>query len=142
MTGGAGKDIFVFAENEAQDVIKDYTAGEDKIKLINGAEISNISYEGDNVIFEVGTGSITIQNAKGSAITVIDSSGRTTTQIYTDEEPVAARSLDLMLDNNFLNDDAALDDITEQKYSVTDIDEDNQDEISKTQDLLTFSEEK
>ena len=142
LTGGAGKDIFVFGENEDNDTITDYTAGEDKIKLINNAEISNVSYNGENVIFEVGNGKITVENAKGSAITVIDSSGRTTTKVYTDEESVAARALDLIYDNNFMTDDAALDDITDAKYTVTDIDTDSKDEISKVQDLLTFSDKK
>ena len=41
-----------------------------------------------------------------------------------------------------MTDDAALDDITEAKYSVTQIDTDSKDEISKVQDLLTFSDKK
>ena len=142
LTGDAGKDIFVFGENEGNDYIADYTAGEDKIKLINNAEISNISYSGENVIFEIGTGRVTVEKAKGSAITVIDSSGKTTTKIYTDEESAAARALDLIYDNNFMTDDAALDDITEAKYSVTQIETDSKDELSKAQDLLTFSDKK
>ena len=140
--GGAGKDIFVFSADEGNDIIADYTAGEDKIKLINGAEISDATKSNNDIKFTIGTGSVLVQGAAGSAITIIDANGRTTTQIYGEESTGNARTLDLLYDNNFMTDDAALDDITEAKYTVTDIDTDSKDEIAKVEDLLTYSDKK
>ena len=144
MKGDAGKDIFVFGSSEGNDYIADYTAGEDKIKLLSGAEISGNSQAGNDIHFVIGSGTnrgtILVQGAAGKPITIIDANGKTTTQIY--GESASSRTLDLLYDNNFMTDDSSLDDITEAKYSVTQIETDSKDELSKVQDLLTFSDKK
>ena len=58
----------------------DYASG-DKIKIPSGS-ISGTSYSGNKVVFNVGNGSITVQNDKGKKITITDASNKTTTQTY------------------------------------------------------------
>ena len=141
LTGGNGKDIFVFGENDGYNIITDYISGQDKIKLINGASITGSVARGNDWEFTAGSTTIKVTGGKGTSITIIDSNGRTTTQTY-GEESSNARTLDLLYDNNFMTDDSSLDDITDAKYSVTDIDTDSKDEIAKVEDLLTYSDKK
>ncbi len=109
LTGGAGNDLFVY--DFGNDVIIDYTEGQDSIK-INGI-ISNISYNGKNVIFSVGSGSLTVNNAKDKNITVSESNDFSNTY---------SRTLDLFHDNYFISDDnISLDSVVEgsdTNYSV------------------------
>ena len=85
LTGGDGKDVFVYGSGDGYDIITDYTAGQDKIKLTSGT-ISGTSYSGSNVIFSVGDGSITVKDGKGKKITVIDAAGKTSTKTYSGAE--------------------------------------------------------
>ena len=108
LTGGAGNDVFVY--EGGNDLITDYSAGQDSIK-VNGS-ISNVSYSGKNVIFSIGSGSLTVNNAKGKNISVSESNGSSHTY---------SRTLDLFYDNKFLSDDFNLDsvvDISDTNYSV------------------------
>ena len=136
LTGGAGNDLFVYSAGK--DVITDYTADEDKIKLSSG-KISATTYDGNDIIFKIGTGTLTVQNGIGKEITIIDSSGNETTEIYSNSN---ARTLDLLLDNNYMNDDSSLDDITDAKYSVTDIQDNNSEDPMQDSTLLTYGEDK
>ena len=129
LTGGNGKDVFVYANGEGDDVITDYTSS-DKIKV--DGTISKTSYSGNDIIFTIGNGTLTVKNAKGTNISVTDSSG---SQTY-------SRTLDILYDNNFLDDDAALDDITEAKVSVTDIQNSNNEDLAQDSTILTFTEDK
>ncbi len=61
---GKGNDLFVYSGGK--DVITDYAVG-DKISL--GAAISDTAVSGNNVVFTVGSGSLTINNAKGKSST-------------------------------------------------------------------------
>ena len=130
LTGGAGNDVFVYSGGK--DVITDYTAGQDKIKIASGT-ISKTTYSGQNVIFTIGTGSLTVQKNKGKNITIIDSSNKTTTQTY-------SRTADLFYDNNFISDENNLDSITEQKFSVTQIQTDDKNFAQDS--ILVYSAEK
>lgn len=80
--GDAGADSL--NGGEGNDVIADFTSGQDTIKLVNGT-ITKTSYSGNNVIFTVGSGSVTVQNGKGKKITITDSKNKTTTQTYTQD---------------------------------------------------------
>ena len=73
LTGGKGNDIFVYAKGDGNDVITDYTAGKDKIK-ITGAKISKTSVSGSDVILKVGSGSIKIKNGKGKSLSIYNNS--------------------------------------------------------------------
>lgn len=75
LTGGKGYDIFVY-DGKGQDKITDYTAGEDTVS-IDGA-LKRASVSGNNVIFKVGTGTLTIDKAVGKKITFDDD----TTKIF------------------------------------------------------------
>ena len=79
LTGGAGNDVFVY--EGGNDVILDYKPNEDIIKLL-GNTVTASSLSGSNVILKTSSGNITVQNGKNKKITVIDSSGAETTQIY------------------------------------------------------------
>ena len=77
LTGGAGNDIFVYTAGK--DVISDYAAG-DKIKF--SAAISKSTISGSNVVFTVGSGTLTVKNGKGKKITIVDENGEETTKTY------------------------------------------------------------
>lgn len=72
LTGGAGNDVFVYTAGN--DTITDYTAG-DKISL-KVADISKATVSGSNVVFTVGKNKLTVKEAKGETITLLDTSGK------------------------------------------------------------------
>ena len=129
-TGGEGNDVFIY--EGGKDVITDYTAGQDKIEISSG-KITKTSYSGKDVIFTIGSGTLTVKNGKGKKITVKDSSNKT--QTY-------SRTLDLMYDNNFISDDFSLDSITEKKYSVTQIQISKTEIFAHNETFLTFTDDK
>ena len=69
LTGSSGADIFVYSSGDGNDVITNFDEN-DKISLKSGT--AEISTSGDNVIFTVGTGKITLKNANGKTITYIE----------------------------------------------------------------------
>ena len=73
LKGGDGEDIFVYASGDGNDIIADYSK-EDKIQVTAGT-ISDIYNDGDDVIFKIGSGSITVKNASAIPITYIDADG-------------------------------------------------------------------
>lgn len=83
LTGGNGSDTFVYASGDGNDVFIDITS-KDKIKLTSGT-IDSWSINGTDVIFKIGSGSITAKNARGKNITIINSSGTETTKKYDSE---------------------------------------------------------
>ena len=66
LTGGKGKDVYIYAQGDGKDVITNY-GEEDIISIESGAV--DVSTSGKNIIFKVGTGKITLQKAKGKTIT-------------------------------------------------------------------------
>ena len=123
-----------------KDFITDYTAGQDKIKLSNGTTITKTTYSGKNVVFTTNDGSLTVKNGKDKKITIIDSTGNSTTKTYS--TGVSARTADLFYDNNFISDDAQISDITEQKFAVTQIQTVNSETLTSAQNFLTFAKDK
>ena len=74
LAGGVGEDYFIYAEGDGKDIITDYEEG-DVIQVTRG-EINKISTDSKgNVVFKIGSGSITLKNAKGKIITYIDADG-------------------------------------------------------------------
>ena len=73
--------MFVYTIGDGNDVITDYTADQDKIKLTDDF-IESASLNGDDVVLKIGNGSITLKNSKDKMITVINSSGNSTSNIY------------------------------------------------------------
>ena len=96
LTGGKGKDFFVYVYGEGSDTITDYTPKQDTIQLRDGS-ISGYTVVDDDVILSVTnytngeityatayTGSIRIVNGKDKAITIIDHEGKETNETYND----------------------------------------------------------
>ena len=83
LTGGNGKDFFIYANGDGNDIITDYTSGEDVIS-ITGAAISKVATvkNTDNLLLTVGKGTISLLGAKGSPVTIIDKDGNKTTRAY------------------------------------------------------------
>ena len=77
LRGGTGKDTFVYANGEGNDTVTDYTEGEDTLRISSGS-ISKAALANSNkdVVFTVGNGSITLQNAVAKSISLKDSRGR------------------------------------------------------------------
>lgn len=137
LSGGNGKDFFFYSAGN--DVITDYTAAQDKIKIESGT-VSNVTYNNNDVIFNIDEGSLTFQNGKGKKITITDSSGKTSTKTYSGN--VSARTLDLFDDNNFISAENNLDSIVQSKVSVTQIQTQNNFNLAQDSTILTFTEEK
>ena len=77
---GGGKDVYIYSSGN--DLIQDYKAGDDKIKLTSGS-ITSASLSSSNVILSISNGGkITVKGGKNKNITVIDSNGNETTNIY------------------------------------------------------------
>ncbi|MBQ7704187.1 MAG: hypothetical protein IJT73_01970 [Selenomonadaceae bacterium] len=105
---------------------------------ISSGYVASSSLKSSNLILNFSTGSnATIKSGKGKKITITDSSGRSTTQIYSNSN---ARTADLFYDNNFITDAAQLSDITEQKFAVTNIETVNAENFAQVS-ILAYSEE-
>ncbi len=125
LTGGNGADTFVYASGGGKDVITDYSSG-DKIRITSGS-ISRTSYSGKDVIFKIGSGTLTVKNGKGKRITVNSS-----TKSYNIAE--------LFAENNFATADN-LSSIVENKLTATDYKLTTQNFENLTQEnLITFAE--
>lgn len=121
LKGGTGKDVFVYSTGDGKDVITDYTAGQDKIK-INKGTISKYAISGDDVVFTIGTGTLTVKNAKTKRISITDANNKTTTKNYSTSKSYSERNYWFIDDNNFNS--SELDSITKistNDYSVGEI---------------------
>ena len=76
--GGKGNDLFI---HDGGDVtIADYGTGSDKVSL--GNALDGFDVNDSDVILNAGTGSVTIKDAVGKKVTVIEN-GKSTTETYT-----------------------------------------------------------
>ena len=75
--GGEGADIFVYAQGGGKDIIWDY-AEEDKIKITSGS-IKSAAADGKDIVYKIGSGSITVKNALNKNISLVNSSGKAIT---------------------------------------------------------------
>ena len=80
--GGSGADTFTYSTSDGKDLIYNYTSYVDTINIKSGT-ISKASISGSDVVLTVGSGSITIKNAKSKDINITDSSGETGTYNFT-----------------------------------------------------------
>ena len=104
LTGGKGNDVFVYTNGDGNDVVTDYTAKQDKIKL-NSGTISSSSIKGSDVVLKIGSGSITIKNGKNKSITVVDSKNKSTSKVYGTSSKNYIEKLWFETDDNFTNDE-------------------------------------
>ncbi|MBQ7723781.1 MAG: hypothetical protein IJT57_05600, partial [Selenomonadaceae bacterium] len=68
--GGEGSDIFVYKSGDGKDIIWDYRE-EDKIKITSGT-ITDTSTEGNDIVYKIGSGSITVKDAANKNISLVD----------------------------------------------------------------------
>ena len=109
LTGGAGKDVFVYASGYGDDVITDYTSGQDKIKLTSGS-VTSSAFDDSDLILNIGSGSIKIKNGKGKTITFIDSSGKSSNKSYQETSTLTVTDSDsatVTIDSSYQNVDAS-----------------------------------
>ena len=140
LTGGKGKDTFVYAKSSGKDVITDYTAGQDKIKITSGS-ISKTTYSGKDVIFKIGTGTLTVKNGKGKKITIENASGKTTTQKYSSNVSKNISELWFAEENNFVTADN-LDTITQNNLTPTALEKissSNYETLTTENNFVTYS---
>ena len=71
LVGGAGKDVFIYTAGN--DTVADYEAG-DKISL--GGSISKTAVSGSDVVFTVGKNTLTVKDAAGKTLTLINDKGK------------------------------------------------------------------
>ena len=71
LKGGKGNDVFIYTAGN--DIINDYTTG-DKISL--GAAISKATLSGDDVVFTIGKGTLTVKDGANKKLSMIDSKGK------------------------------------------------------------------
>ena len=81
LTGGTGADTFIYSSGDGNDIITNFDEN-DRISLKSG--VAEISTSGNDVIFTVGKGKLTLQNGKGKTITYLDASG--TENIYPEKQ--------------------------------------------------------
>ena len=74
---GTGKDKFIYANGDGTDTIKNYAAGQDALSISSGS-ISKTVISGKNVVFTIGKGTVTVENASEKAINLKDSRGNYT----------------------------------------------------------------
>ncbi|MBR1730473.1 MAG: hypothetical protein IJ728_13230, partial [Selenomonadaceae bacterium] len=80
LTGNGGADVFLYASGTGNDVITDYVSGTDKIKITSGS-ISKSTVNGSDVVLTIGSGKLTIKNAKGKTLNLINSAGTESTTV-------------------------------------------------------------
>ena len=82
LTGGNGADVFFFGKSSGKDVITDYTADQDVIKLDSIKFTKVATVKGTNDLTLTVGGTIKIQDGAGKKIKIIDQNGNTTNQVY------------------------------------------------------------
>ncbi len=133
LTGGAGKDKFYITSG--QNYITDYKSGEDTLNILD-ASVDSYSFSNKDLILKISTGSTaTIKGGKGQKLTFADSNSKTTTKTY-------SKTLDLMYDDKFVTDEFELDDITEEKIDVTEIQTTKTKTFAQDENILTFADDK
>ena len=76
--GGKGKNLFIYESGGGNDVVADYTAGQDTIKIV-GDSVSAYSLSSGDAVLKIGSGSIKVKSIKTGAITVVDANKNVTT---------------------------------------------------------------
>ena len=72
MTGGTGKDIFVYKDGDGSDVIEDFDASLDKIRVLSGDVSTPTVDSAGDVTFAVGDGEIIVKGGSDKYIPVYD----------------------------------------------------------------------
>lgn len=85
LIGSSGADFFLYTEGDGNDILQNFDPENDRIRITH-ADIKSSSISGNDVILNVGDGSIRINNARGNAITIINAAGRQASRVYGNED--------------------------------------------------------
>lgn len=91
--------INFFVNGGGEDFISDYEAS-DKIRL-GSSTLENISVEGSDVVFNFSSGKIIVADGRDKKITYVNSSGKTITNIYTENRTFDASKTSMTLGADF-----------------------------------------
>lgn len=72
--------VKTFTYTGGNDIISDYNGGD--IIEISAEKISGYTFDGNDLIFKIGNGTLTLTDMKGRAITIKNSLGKVTTKVY------------------------------------------------------------
>ena len=81
LAGGAGKDVFWYADGDGSDTIKNYTSGKDAVRIYKGS-LSGAVVSGKDAVLKVGNGSIKLVGAAGKKVSVVNSNNQTTLHVF------------------------------------------------------------
>ena len=136
---GGGADVYIYSGGN--DLVQDY-ATLDSIYLdkdeINISKTKG-SVSGSNYIIKTDKGNLTLKGAASKSINLFDTSGKAIS-LSTTSKNVAENVWFLEDDNNF--ETCAIDDITENKFAVTEIQNYNNETFAQDDNILTFAKEK
>lgn len=140
--GGFGKNVYVYANGDGNDTISSYSSAGiygDKIKITSGS-IKKVSYSNyGDVIFTIGSGTLTLKYCKGKKITIIDSKGKTTTKVYGSS---SYQTAELFAENNFATADN-LSEIVKNDLTPTALEKispTNFENLTQENNFVTYSE--
>jgi len=127
LTGGKGNDVFVYSKGN--DTVKDYTVGEDVIKL-QDANIKSWKVSGKNVIFTTTQGKLTVKNGKGKEISILETKtyNSSSSELFAESNFATANNLSEIVKNN-------LSTTSLEKISPT-----NFENLTQESNLITYSE--
>ena len=89
VASGNGKDTIV-ANSSGQLLLTDYTVGKDILKF--DSAITNAEISSNDVIFTFAAGTVTVEGGKDKKITIVDSNGNKTSQVYASPTVTAANT--------------------------------------------------
>ena len=138
---GGGADVYIY-QGGGDDTILNY-ATVDAIKFdTDNININSIkaTVSGSDIIYNIkDVGKLTVKKGNGKNITLIDSNDEEFT-LSTSSKNVAENIWFLEDDNNFVASD--IDSITENKFTVTEIQNYNNEDFAQDDNILTFAKEK
>lgn len=79
--GGIGTDTFIYASGDGRDVIYGYDQNRDIIQIMSG-KVDSWKCSGNDVVLNVGKGSITVKNGYGKALMIFDAKGKRMAPAY------------------------------------------------------------
>ncbi|MBR3499522.1 MAG: VWA domain-containing protein [Selenomonadaceae bacterium] len=75
LTGGSGRDTFFYTDGDGDDFITDYDVDLDTVIVNTTDKVGNPFVRSNSVIFEIGDGRLTFENAASSYVDIKDASG-------------------------------------------------------------------
>ncbi|MBR1580268.1 MAG: hypothetical protein IJ668_07200 [Selenomonadaceae bacterium] len=85
LIGSSGADVFLYADGDGNDILRNFDTTSDRIRLTH-CDVDSSSLSGNDVILNIGEGSIKVPDARGNAIMIINAAGRTTSHVYGNED--------------------------------------------------------